>query len=387
MKKWRNFMLPVAETIRTLRREKNITQDELARELGVTFQSVSRWENGIAYPDIELLPKIAAFFDITTDRLLGADRENRLRKRIATLQSYNEAFDRTDDPCAKFTIMKKAYEEFPESEYFASRALSVLVYSDAVPREEGLPFARECCKTLLENTKNERTRREVIQHIFIYEDEDRLDDWKKYVSESVTVPNLLVQRYLRRGETDKYTKQAQTNLLIQLTDSFASLLQQLRTEMDPVKIVKGQQMLLAMLDAMTDDPAKTDGWIKHRIAAYLHLAAAQFRLGETESAYTDLEICTDLAEILAEIPEDAEIGFHTPVLDSVTVRRCDPTMLPYTGMSVLFPTDPSIHNLYNFLTQEYGIWEWFEPVREEERFRKCLERIRSHLPETFEPEK
>lgn len=132
-------MLPVAEIIRTMRREKNVTQDELAQALGVTFQSVSRWENGIAYPDIELIPKIAAFFGITTDRLLGADKENRMRKRIETLQAYNDAYARTDDPHARFIIMKRAYEEFPESEHFASRALTELVYNDAPAREEGLP--------------------------------------------------------------------------------------------------------------------------------------------------------------------------------------------------------------------------------------------------------
>ncbi len=48
-------MLPTAEIIRTKRREKNITQEELAQFLGVSFQAVSRWENGQAYPDIELL--------------------------------------------------------------------------------------------------------------------------------------------------------------------------------------------------------------------------------------------------------------------------------------------------------------------------------------------
>ena len=55
-------MLPISEKIRSLRRAKNVTQEELADVLGVTFQSVSRWENGQTYPDITLVPKIAAYF-------------------------------------------------------------------------------------------------------------------------------------------------------------------------------------------------------------------------------------------------------------------------------------------------------------------------------------
>ncbi len=45
--------------------------------MGVTYQSVSRGENGQAYPHMELIPKIARFFDISTDVLFGTDRESK----------------------------------------------------------------------------------------------------------------------------------------------------------------------------------------------------------------------------------------------------------------------------------------------------------------------
>lgn len=54
-----------------LRRKKGITQDELAAFLGVTKASVSKWETKQSYPDILLLPQIAAYFDVTIDVLLG----------------------------------------------------------------------------------------------------------------------------------------------------------------------------------------------------------------------------------------------------------------------------------------------------------------------------
>ena len=49
------------EKLRSLRLEKNITQDALAGHLGITPQSVSKWERGEGFPDITLLPKIAFF--------------------------------------------------------------------------------------------------------------------------------------------------------------------------------------------------------------------------------------------------------------------------------------------------------------------------------------
>ncbi len=65
--------LYIGETIKKLRKEKEITQEEFAEVLGVSCQSVSRWENNSCYPDIELIPTIAAFFGISTDRLMGID--------------------------------------------------------------------------------------------------------------------------------------------------------------------------------------------------------------------------------------------------------------------------------------------------------------------------
>ena len=65
--------LNIGETIKRMRKEKEITQEEFAQVLGVSCQSVSRWENGSCYPDIELVPTIASFFDVSTDKLMGVD--------------------------------------------------------------------------------------------------------------------------------------------------------------------------------------------------------------------------------------------------------------------------------------------------------------------------
>ena len=51
--------LKIGEKIKALRREQDMTQEELAEQLGVTYQSVSRWETCTCYPDLELLPVIA----------------------------------------------------------------------------------------------------------------------------------------------------------------------------------------------------------------------------------------------------------------------------------------------------------------------------------------
>lgn len=54
-----------------LRREKRITQSQLADFIGVTKASVSKWETGQSLPDVLILPQLAAYFDVTIDELLG----------------------------------------------------------------------------------------------------------------------------------------------------------------------------------------------------------------------------------------------------------------------------------------------------------------------------
>ena len=57
--------------IAELRRRKNITQQQLARIVGVSFQTISKWENGNSLPDITYLPVMAEYFKVSTDQLMG----------------------------------------------------------------------------------------------------------------------------------------------------------------------------------------------------------------------------------------------------------------------------------------------------------------------------
>lgn len=66
-------MLKIGENILQKRKERGITQEELAEFMMVTKASVSKWETGQSYPDILLLPKLATFFNISVDELIGYD--------------------------------------------------------------------------------------------------------------------------------------------------------------------------------------------------------------------------------------------------------------------------------------------------------------------------
>ena len=61
----------IGTKIQTLRKNKGITQEQLAEVLAVSAQAVSKWENGVSMPDIHLLPVIARYFGITMDELFN----------------------------------------------------------------------------------------------------------------------------------------------------------------------------------------------------------------------------------------------------------------------------------------------------------------------------
>lgn len=63
--------LKTGEVICKRRKELGFTQNQLAEALSISFQAVSKWENNTAYPDIEMLPRLAAVLHTTVDALLG----------------------------------------------------------------------------------------------------------------------------------------------------------------------------------------------------------------------------------------------------------------------------------------------------------------------------
>ena len=83
--------LNIGENLRRLRREQNMTQETLAEKLGTSFQSVSRWENGTTYPDIEFLPAIARIFGTTVDNLIGCDSNPSDEEMEQIMNAFSEA--------------------------------------------------------------------------------------------------------------------------------------------------------------------------------------------------------------------------------------------------------------------------------------------------------
>jgi putative transcriptional regulator len=65
-----------SENLKTLRKAKGLSQEELAIRLNVVRQTISKWEKGLSVPDADLLIRIADIFEVSVSELLGARIEN-----------------------------------------------------------------------------------------------------------------------------------------------------------------------------------------------------------------------------------------------------------------------------------------------------------------------
>ncbi len=90
-----------------LRHEKNITQEQLADFLGVTKASVSKWENRQSMPDILLLPRLAVFFGVSIDRLMGYEPQLSKEQIQKIYQDLSEEFA----VCSFEDTMEKSREQ------------------------------------------------------------------------------------------------------------------------------------------------------------------------------------------------------------------------------------------------------------------------------------
>jgi len=106
----------IAKMLVTKRREKGITQDEIAAYIGVSKASVSKWETGQSYPDITFLPKLAAYFNISIDELMGYEPQMTKEDIKKLYHQFSSSFATRpfDDVLGECRmIIKKYYSCFP----------------------------------------------------------------------------------------------------------------------------------------------------------------------------------------------------------------------------------------------------------------------------------
>lgn len=319
--------LEFAKNLRELRLRRDLTQDELAEELGVSVQTVSRWESSAkaSYPDIELLPTIAGFFGVTVDELLGcskAQSDERLAKYWEEVRSYKQRADR-------FPILKIMHEDYPDDfEIMHNLCESGTFLPQNLHADGTKSLVKECAIRILEESTNKYYRERATVVLMIVEDEENISDvLEKYASHSDMSKNKLLEyRYhpVRTPERiDKYYEISQRNLLDEIHHAMTKLnMRRFEHEDDPEYIIWVNETKLKLINqlsrsygSLVTGDGEIDLWATRRIIDGTNYAKALCRIGKDEEALEILEEITAYSEKLFSIPEGTVLTYRCPSLD------------------------------------------------------------------------
>jgi len=143
-------MIKLGEKIKTLRKQKNISQEVFANYLGVSFQAVSKWENGNTMPDVTMIPAIASFFGVSTDELFDFNLYEIEKNIDAIVDEYSKYWYTDKNKAAQ--VIRDGLKRYPGNDILLDCLIGVL--SELGQNDEVITIG----KALVESTKHDDLR-------------------------------------------------------------------------------------------------------------------------------------------------------------------------------------------------------------------------------------
>lgn len=249
--------LLIGETIRRLRRQRDLTQEEVAAHLGISPQSISKWERGEGYPDITMLPTLANYFGVSMDELIGMDEIAKARKYDEINQLWKENNEKGLNR-ENVALMRKSLRLFPNNALFLVQLSTSLEKMEGT-QEEKAAYLRESIalqEQILRYGEDSEIRGATLYNIcFSY--------WKagareKALEQAKKLPNLYKARenaliyFLEGEEKREIAKSALVPLAWSMTRQLSALAQ---TQREPAYYEKARQILDILCEGEEEDIA------------------------------------------------------------------------------------------------------------------------------------
>lgn len=159
----------IGPIIMAKRKEKKVTQQELANFIGVSKASVSKWETGQTYPDITLLPLLAAYFDITIDSLLTYEPQldnHEIQRIYARLKESLETKSPEDVLATIRSFVRRYYSCYP---FVLQMGMFLLNHADLLPGEEKIKTYTKEAQDLFIHVRTQAKDPDLITQALKYE--------------------------------------------------------------------------------------------------------------------------------------------------------------------------------------------------------------------------
>lgn len=311
--------LNVAQNIRRCRRERGLSQEELGELLGVSPQSVSHWECGVAYPDLETVPVIAGFFGITTDELLGTSsslaEERKEAYRLAIIDAYGDE---------RISVIRDAWREFPCEWNFARELCSELEKTAGGGSEEILKIAYDVLDRCTDGWQRALFTEFIAKH---EEDSEVYDFLDRVVTDRDIRSNKLLElRYKSRGELNFFDAISQFNTA---RDTETILFSDISPNDDPVRRIYANLEYLNMISGVDETtrhlhPVLGDGvvdmWVDVRAYNGFRLGCRLAGSGRFDEALTAFEETAEVIARFLQLPDGAILSYRTDLSGRLDVR-------------------------------------------------------------------
>ena len=404
--------LNIGNNIRKYRKQADMTQEQLADKLGTTYQSVSRWENGSTYPDMELLPILAKLFGVSVDELLGIPDEKKEEAALETFKKLAQASLENPVNTEKvIELIRDIRLNYLDSKHFWHFWLNVRNSVYRMP--EILPEVRQTVETILDGNYDIWQKNQAISHWAENEDDEHIGDFiERYASPmDLGKDKLLSNRYKIRGETEKAEPLRQLFLFNHIDELIGNRSLWVKPEnfietadiLDTLLARSDLQLqLLHSLCCQTPDimhPISGDGeldlFVEDRI---FHLGLRRVGYlassGDISGAFIVLEDVVSLLEKVMKITSPAELRCSSPWLDATVWTAEEDWSVP--GGNFLLSDEEErciyIHNPENWcymiypswvkdiLTSRSGHaytqeWHWLDPLRNDARYKDYIDRV------------
>lgn len=360
--------LYVSENLKRLRKEKGLTQEQLATRLNVSFQAVSKWECGESYPDIVMLPSIAQIFSVSLDELVGMEKicSNEEAEKILAQVDVNESKGLRAE---NVVLLREAVKRFPNNYMMSAKLAANLFCVESKSEEAGKERSAEAA--------------EIAEYILANCNDRKIIDWMRVdicyyyywagnkekalecADELPSAAKNTVKEFLLAGNEKMVL--CQKNIILHLQELCYSLLTRadLNCENDPqLKDTDRIKILNKIVDVSETIFENEDYNFHYRLISlvYTHIAAVAVRSKDYDEAFKNLIKALNFAIAADELPERkpyTSLAVNKLVYDMYDISVSSPTLC--------------CKELLGYLN-----WSVFDDIRDTEKFQNIYLKAKEH---------
>lgn len=350
--------MSIGTTIKKLRRERDITQEQLAEYIGISAQAVSQWETDKTAPDISQLPLLAHIFDVSTDEILGVDLQKN-EEKIQEILDEAQAFYAKGEFEKSTVILKNGLRHFPLS----YKLMKELTYSLRDTQE-----TIDLCHKILAECTDSEIRDSAMQNlIYAYSNSD---DKQSALEHARKMPHVWLSKEaylfeLLHANNDSEREEAKENALELISYMTTGLVRAL-IELSHKSYGYADEDCIKLLEqaATIIETIFCDGdyHFNAQFAADVYMWLSVMYAGK------------DAEKTLSCIEKEAELRIHFCTYDPNAVHT-SPALRGYCSGGWIPTPDGNQCKKAAAMLREY---KWYDFIREDPRFQAVIDKLEKY---------